>query len=134
MQAFLLKALPTTLRLIAVVQFALGLGFALAPESAAAALGLGPVAPAWAQWLLGMMAARCLGFGYGMWVVARAPLAHRAWLLAMVGVQLVDWLVTWKYVLLGGVTLAQVSTASFLPLLFVLVLGAGLAQRRAVEA
>ena len=50
------KLLSPTLRLIAIVQFVLGVGFALAPEASAHWLGLSP-APGWANWLLGMMGA-----------------------------------------------------------------------------
>ena len=119
------KLLSPTLRLIAAVQFALGLAFALAPEASAQALGLAP-APGWANWLLGMLAARCLAFGYGMWWAARHPAQARLWIGSMVFVQAVDWLVTLKYLALGAVTLAQVSTASFLPVVFMLVLGLGM--------
>lgn len=118
------KLLSPTLRLIAIVQFVLGLGFALAPEASAHWLGLSP-APGWANWLLGMMAARFLAFGYGMWWAAARPAQARLWIQCMVFVQAVDWLVTLKYLALGVVTLAQVSTASFLPVLFILVLVLG---------
>ena len=119
------RLLSPTLYLIAFVQLVLGLGFALAPESTAQMLGLSS-APGWAHWLLGMMAARCLAFAYGMWWAARHPAQARLWIGSMVFVQAVDWLVTLKYLYLGAVTLAQVSTASFLPVVFMLVLGLGM--------
>lgn len=118
------SALPFTLRFIAIVQVVLGLGFSLAPESTAALLGLTP-APGWANWLLGMMAARFLAFGYGMWMAARAPEQAHRWIGCMVFIQAVDWLVTVKYLYQGAVTLAQVSTASFLPLIFIVMLWLG---------
>ena len=127
------KMLSPTLRFIAVVQLALGLGFALAPEATASWLGLAP-APGWANWLLGMMAARFLAFGYGMWVAAQHPEQARLWIGSMVFVQAVDWLVTVKYLYLGAVTLAQVSTASFLPVLFILVLVLGMPRDQALAA
>jgi hypothetical protein len=107
-----------TLWFIALVQFILGAGFLLAPEGMAAALQL-PATPGWANWMFGMMAVRFLGFGYGMLLAARDPLRHRPWLAAMVAIQAVDWLVTARYLLAGAVTLSQVSTAPFLPLLFI---------------
>jgi len=68
------------------------------------------------------MAACFLGFGYGMVVAARNPDNARSWIRAMIGVQAIDWLMTIKFLPSGAVTLAQVSTASFLPAVFVLVL------------
>lgn len=119
------RFLIPTLRLIAVVQFILGVAFLLVPEMAAKALGLSP-APGWANWLFGMMAARFLGFGYGMWIAASEPAAARPWIKAMIAIQAIDWIVTLKYLYAGSVTLAQVSTAAFLPVIFVLVLTFGL--------
>ena len=110
-----------TLRFIAVVQFVLGAGFLVAPEGMASLLGLAAT-PGWANWMFGMMAARFLAFGYGMLVAARDPAGNLSWLRSMVAIQLVDWAVTVKYLLAGAVTLAQVSTASFLPLVFVALL------------
>lgn len=114
-----------TLWFIAIVQFTLGIAFLAAPELAAQRLGLS-VAPGWVNWLFGMMAARFLGFGYGMMIAVRQPLQARPWIMAMLAIQALDWLVTWKYLSAGAVTLAQVSTASFLPLVFVVLLLIGL--------
>jgi len=113
--------LSFTLRFIAVVQFVLGAGFLVAPEGMASLLGLAAT-PGWANWMFGMMAARFLAFGYGMLVAARDPAGNLSWLRSMVAIQLVDWAVTVKSLLAGAVTLAQVSTASFLPLVFVALL------------
>lgn len=115
------RMLSFTLRFIAVVQFVLGAGFLVAPEGMASLLGLAAT-PGWANWMFGMMAARFLAFGYGMLVAARDPAGNLSWLRSMVAIQLVDWAVTVKYLLAGAVTLAQVSTASFLPLVFVALL------------
>jgi uncharacterized membrane protein HdeD (DUF308 family) len=69
--------------------------------------------------MFGMMAARFLGYGYGMFVAARRPAESLPWLRTMVAIQLIDWGVTLKYLLSGVVTLTQVNTASFLPVVFV---------------
>lgn len=118
-----------TLWCIAVVQCVLGLGFLLVPEAMARALGLPPV-PGWANWMFGMMAARFLAVGVGMVLAARDLLRHRAWLGAMIGIQAVDWLVTLRGLLAGEVTLAQVSTASFLPVVFIVLLALGWPRAR----
>lgn len=111
-----------TLLTIAAIQVALGVAFLLAPAHAAVLLGLTPAAPAWADWLFGMMGARFIGYAYGMLLAARSPDSARAWISSMAFIQLADWLVTLKFVMLGAVTLTQVSTASFLPVIFVIVL------------
>jgi hypothetical protein len=115
------RVLRFTLRFIATVQLVLGVGFLVAPEGMAVSLGLAAT-PGWANWMFGMMAARFLAFGYGMLVAARDSARHRPWLGAMVVIQLIDWGVTIRYLLAGAVTLAQVNTASFLPLVFVALL------------
>jgi len=112
------RTLSFTLWFIAVVQIVLGLAFLFAPQATAQSLGL-PGAPGWTNWLFGMMAARFLGFGYGMALAARNPAGSLHWIKAMVGIQAVDWLVTLYYLGLGAVSLAQVTTASFLPIVFV---------------
>lgn len=125
------RLLAATLWFVAIVQFVLGAAFLAAPEQAAHALGLSP-APGWANWLFGMMAARFLGFAFGMAVAARNPVGARSWIVAMIGIQAIDWIVTLKYLALGAVTLTQVSTASFLPVLF--VIGLAIAMPRTVAA
>ena len=107
--------------LIGVVQLVLATIFALAPAPFSALLGL-PAAPEWVHWLFAMFSARAFGFGYGMFLAAREPERHRHWLLAMVGVQAIDWVATLFYLMRGAVSLAQVSTAAFLPVIFVGVL------------
>lgn len=126
------RLLTATLWFIAAVQFVLGAAFLAAPERTAQLLGVG-VAPGWANWFFGMMAARFLGFGFGMGVAARWPSEARSWIAAMIGVQAIDWIVTLKYLALGAVTLSQVSTASFLPVLFVVVLSAAMPKSAAVQ-
>jgi hypothetical protein len=117
--------LNATLWFIAVIQFFLGIAFLAAPEQAAELLGLS-AAPGWANWLFGMMAARFLGFGYGMVMSVRHSDQALPWIKAMIAIQALDWLVTLKYLHAGAVTLAQVSTASFLPVMFVAALLFGL--------
>ena len=122
------RLLQITLWFIALVQLVLGLAFLLVPEAAAVALHF-PAAPGWVNWLLGMMAARCLGFAYGLWLVARTLDQARPWVVAMVGIQALDWVVTVKYLAIGAVSLSQVTTAAFLPVLFVVALLMGLPRK-----
>ena len=127
------KILPFTLWFIALVQFALGLAFLFAPEATGQMLGLAP-APDWTRWMFGMMAARFLGFGYGMLLAARDPYGSVPWIKAMIAIQAIDWVVTLYYVSSGAVTLMQVSTASFLPVIFVMVLLINFPQQRKAGA
>ncbi|MCB0915345.1 MAG: hypothetical protein KDC23_06525 [Actinobacteria bacterium] len=121
--------LKATLGVIGAIQVVLGVVL-LVPGLAVTVLDLEP-APGWTDWLLVMFAARALGFGYGMFIAARDPAAHRSWIGAMVGVQLVDWIGTIGYLIGGQVTLAQVTTAAFLPLVFVVILLARFPHRPA---
>ncbi len=115
------RLLVFMLRFVAVVQLLLGVGFLLAPAGLAALLGLAP-APTWTAWLFAMMAARFLGFGYGMLLAARDPLRYVHWINAMLVIQAIDWLATVYYLAAGAVTLVQVTTAAFLPAVFIVLL------------
>ncbi len=115
-----------TLVIIGIVQIVLGAAF-LVPNAFASLLGL-PDAPAWATWMLVMFSARAFGFGFGMLLASRDPRRHRSWIVAMIGVQAVDWLGTMAYVLTGTLTLATVTTAAFLPLVFIGVLWGAAAE------
>jgi hypothetical protein len=117
-----MRALRATLIVIGIFQLFFGVLFLAAPVTAAEVLHLGAVAPPWANWLLAMMAARFLGFGYGMFVAARDPHGRVAWINAMIGIQAIDWLATLGFVLTGTLSLAQVSTAAVAPPLFILAL------------
>lgn len=115
-----MRLLRPTLVLIGVIQIALGLVF-LVPNAFPALLGL-PDAPPWATWMLTMFSARAFGFGYGMLVAARDPQRHRTWIVGMIGVQALDWVATIAYLATGTLTLSTVTTAAFLPLIFIGVL------------
>ena len=114
-----MRPLRITLVVIGIVQLFFGTVFLLAPTPAAELLGLTPSAPAWANWLFAMMGARFLGYAYGMFATARSSRTSPAWIDTMIAIQLVDWLATVAYLAGGELTLRQVSTASFLPVLFV---------------
>ncbi len=109
---------------IAAVQLVLGIVF-LIPGLFEQVMGLDP-APEWVNWMFAMLAARAFGFAFGMAVAARHPHRHQTWIVAMIGVQAVDWVGTLAYLVTGAVTLAQVTTAAFLPIVFIAVLARGL--------
>jgi len=117
-----MRPLRFVLRFIGVVQIFFGLLFVLAPSSTPALIGAQPDAPPWVNWLLVMSGARFLGYGYGMFVAARDPERHQSWITSMIAVQLIDWVATIGYLVAGDVTLHNVSTAAFLPPLFIAAL------------
>jgi len=112
--------LKRTLIVIGIVQLVLGVMF-LVPGLFASAVGL-EEAPGWVNWLFAMFGARALGFAYGMFLAARNPGRHLAWVRAMIGLQSIDWIATIAYLTTGAVTIAQVTTAAFLPVVFIVIL------------
>ncbi len=114
-------ALQITLVVVGAAQLFFGAAFMLAPARFGALLGL-PQPVQWTNWIFSMFGARAFGFAFGMFLAARDPRKHRAWIQAMIGVQAVDWLGTLYYLTTGAVTLAQVATASFLPVIFIVLL------------
>lgn len=115
------KLLQITLIVIGIAQIFFGAAFTLAPATFSGMLGLAET-PQWAYWMFSMFGARAFGFAYGMFLAARDPMRHVHWIQAMIGVQLIDWLSTMYFVLNGAVTLMQVSSASYLPLIFIVML------------
>lgn len=114
-----MRPLRLTLVTIAIFQFTLGALFVVAPGQASPLLGLDPAEPGWADWLFVMGGARFLAFGWGMLLAARDPVGKVSWIDAMIAVQVVDWVATVGYLAAGDVRLEQVTTAAFMPVVFV---------------
>lgn len=129
-----MRALRLTLITIGIFQLVLGGFFLVTPSGSAALLGLGDAAPPWASWLLAMMAARFFGYAYGMFAAARAPRTHLTWINTMIGIQMIDWVATIVYLSSGDLSLRQVSTAAFMPVLFVAALAWFHPRRRTARA
>jgi hypothetical protein len=77
------------LRLIAFIQMLLGMLYLLAPQWLLAQMGHS-AAPPDLVYPLGMLAARFIAYGVGLWVASRDVTAHRLWIRLMVLIQLVD--------------------------------------------
>ncbi len=122
-----------TVGVIAIVQLVLGVVFLGFPEQFPELLGL-EHAPGWTDWMFAQFGARSLGFAYGMWLVLRDPRRHSSWIPAMIVVQVLDWVGTVLALVEGKVTLAQVTTAPFLPILFVVVLALELRRQAGAPA
>jgi hypothetical protein len=122
--------LRITLGVIAAFQAGFGILFLVAPGVYPAAVGLAAV-PAWAPWIFGLFGARALGFAAGMVFAIRDPNRYRSWIAVMIGVQAIDWIVTMVFVLQGTLTVAQVSTAGFMPIAFIVALALTFPRRAA---
>lgn len=117
-----MKFLQITLYFIGFVQAMLGLVFLIIPNQFANSLGLA-IPPVWVLWMFGNLGARFLGFSIGMFVAAKNPSKHRDWILIMIFVQVIDWIYVMWHLIQQSVTLAQVATAPFFPVIFVAILG-----------
>ena len=113
--------LKFTLYFIGVVQIGLGLTFLLTPKMYPQMVNL-TQAPDWVSWMLVFTSARMIGFGIGMFIAAQDPIRHKLWIQIMIGLQTMDWVGTVFYIFSGVVTIVQVSTASFLPIIFLVLL------------
>ena len=110
--------LKFSLYFVGVVQTGLGLTFLLTPKLYPQMVNLA-TAPDWVSWILVFTSARMIGVGIAMFIAAQDPIKHKLWIQIMVGLQVIDWTGTVFYIALGAVSLMQVSTASFLPLIFI---------------
>lgn len=117
-----MRPLRIALVVIGAFQLVLGVLFLAIPATAAGWFGLTPAAPPWVHWLFAMMAVRFLGYAYGMFAAARRPAQHVGWIDTMIVIQAVDWVATLVFLAQGAVTLQQVSTAAFMPVLFIVAL------------
>ncbi len=113
--------LRITLVVVGIAQIFFGIAFTFAPAKFSAILGL-EEAPQWAYWMFSMFGARAFAFAYGMFLARRDPIKHIHWIQAMIAVQVIDWLGTLYYLANGGITLSQVASASYLPLIFIVML------------
>ena len=77
------------LRLVALIQLVLGLLYLFAPHWLLARMGHSAPAPD-LLYPLGMLAARFIAYGLGLWVASAAPARHRLWLRLMALIQLID--------------------------------------------
>lgn len=77
------------LKLIATIQIALGALYLVAPQWLLARMGHS-AAPADLLYPLGMLAARFLAYGAGLWMASREPARHAPWIRLMAVIQLID--------------------------------------------
>lgn len=100
-----MKKLRTLLQLIGMVQLMLGAGLLFAPRAFTEWMGLSSTQTD-INYLFGMLAARFIAYGIGMFVVAQAPEKNVFWVKNMIFIQLIDLAVGLFYTVNGTLTLA----------------------------
>ncbi len=88
------------LRVVAGIQVTLGLGYLLIPELLLRQMGHS-VPPADLFYPLGMLSARFLAYGAGLWIISAAPEPHVLWIRLMALIQFIDLAVGVFYTLAG---------------------------------
>jgi hypothetical protein len=113
--------LKVFLIVVGLVQLILGLAYLLVPLDFLRWMGH-TVPAADLNYPLGMLAARFLAYGLGMFVIAQAPVPHRFWLRNMVLIQIVDLGVGLFYTATGTVPLTLSAFPMFNAALIALLL------------
>jgi len=101
-----MKKLRILLRVVGGIQIVLGLFYLLAPAFFLEAIGHSIPADD-IFYPLGMLAARFLAFGVVFIYIARDPVQHRLWIIAMIFIQLIDLAVGLFYTATGVVSLSD---------------------------
>ena len=107
--------------MIGIVQLLLGFGILLAPTSFVVWMGLSRT-PADANYLFGMLAARFIAYGIGMFVIAQKPTAHVFWIKNMILIQAIDLAVGLFYTINGVLPLSVSAFPMFNATLFIALL------------
>ncbi len=107
-----MRNLRILLRVVGVIQIVLGLFYLFAPAFFLEAIGHS-IPQDDIFYPLGMLAARFLVFGFVFVYIARDPVQHRLWIIAMVFVQLIDLAVGVFYTATGVVALSDSLFAMF---------------------
>ncbi|MEZ4559581.1 MAG: hypothetical protein R2854_24605 [Caldilineaceae bacterium] len=116
-----MRKLQILLVVIGVVQLLLGTALLIVPGPFLAWMGLS-IPPADVNYLLGMLSARFLAYGLGMFFVARAPTQNVFWIGNMILIQIVDLAVGLLYTLNGTISLAVSAFPMFNAAVFIILL------------
>lgn len=92
------------LRVVGSIQIALGLAYLLVPGAFLAQMGHSQPA-ADLLYPLGMLSARFLAYGIGLWIISADPVKHVLWIRLMAFIQLIDLVVGVFYTATGVVPL-----------------------------
>ena len=89
------------LRVVAGIQVVLGLAYLFAPDLLLSTMGHSLPAED-LRYPLGMLAARFIAYGIGLWIISDHPEKHLLWIRLMALIQLIDLLVGLFYTATGG--------------------------------
>lgn len=106
---------------IGVIQVILGIVHLTIPARFYAAMGL-TVPPDDNHYFGGMLAARFIAYGIGMFVVARNPERHVFWIYNMIFIQVIDLVAGLIYTMRGTITLKTSLFPMFNASLFIVLL------------
>lgn len=93
------------LRVVGSIQIVLGLAYLLAPDQFLATMGHSQPA-ADLLYPLGMLSARFLAYGIGLWIISADPVKHILWIRLMAFIQLIDLAVGVFYTATGVVPIS----------------------------
>lgn len=113
--------LKVFLMIVGVVQIVLGVLYLVAPHEFLHAMGHS-VPMEDINYPFGMLAARFLAYGVGMFVIARAPEKHRFWIANMIMIQIIDLAVGIFYTLAGTISITLSGFPMFNALLIAVLL------------
>jgi len=116
-----MKKLKILLRLIGVVQLMLGAGLLFAPLAFTGWMGLSATQTD-INYLFGMLAARFIAYGVGMFVIAREPEKNIFWIKNMMFIQIIDLAVGLLYTVNGTLTLSVSAFPMFNATVFAVLL------------
>lgn len=116
-----MKKLQGLLMVIGVVQLVLGVGFLVAPSALMGAMGLS-VPPHDVNYMLGMLGARFVAYGIGMFWIARNPEENVFWIYNMLFIQVIDLAVGVVYTANGTLPLAVSAFPMFNATVFIILL------------
>lgn len=116
-----MQKLRIVLWVIGVVQLVLGLALLFFPAYFLGWMGLS-VPPTDVNYMLGMLSARFLVYGVGMFFVAGAPAANIFWINNMILIQVIDLAAGLFYTLNGTIGLAVSAFPMFNAALFIVLL------------
>jgi hypothetical protein len=114
-----MRLVRLTLIAVGVIQMLFGAALLIEP---AVLLGGFEPQPAASNWIFATAAARCIGYGIGMFAAAHAPARHRLWIDTMIGIQVVDFAATAGCLAVGMLPTGITGAAVLPPLLWVFLL------------
>lgn len=116
-----MQRLKVLLRVIGVVQLVLGVAFLFAPAFFLETMGYSMPSPD-LNYMFGMLAARFVAYGVGMFVIARMPERNIFWINNMILIQVIDLAAGLFYTSTGTVSLATSAFPMFNASLFIILL------------